>query len=401
MDEYESLGHMKEVPPTRIPTDHYFIPHHCVLKPESSTTKLRVVFDASCKTTSNKSLNDILYAGPTVQSELFAILLRFRTHKYVFTADIEKMYRQNLPLGAAVLKHDFYVDDCLTGANSIPEAVQIQQELNKILLPAGFKLRKWCSNNDEVLAQIPNEDIVNHVKLDETLQHYSVKTLGLIWVPNKDQLCGRSQKSEASTITKRVVSSEASQIFDPLGLFAPVVVKAKIFMQSLWELKMGWDDELPQLLQTEWKNYRADLQALNNLQIPRHIFDGKVPINQEIHTFVDASERAYGAAIYVRATYKNNQVSVRLLCSKSRVAPTAKETLPRLELCAAVLGAELTHREQQQQQQHVVTSPGGALQPTNDAIVHDNMWLTSSGALKLPISLPTSPKRNPAQRFGF
>ncbi|XP_070140474.1 uncharacterized protein [Drosophila kikkawai] len=252
--------------------------------------------------------------------------------------------KKNLPLGAAVLKHDFYVDDCLTGANSIPEAVQIQQELNKILLPAGFKLRKWCSNNDEVLAQIPKEDIVKHVKLDETLQHYSVKTLGLIWVPNKDQLCGRSQKSEASTITKRVVSSEASQIFDPLGLFAPVVVKAKIFMQSLWELKMGWDDELPQLLQTEWKNYRADLQALNNLQIPRHIFDGKVPINQEIHTFVDASERAYGAAIYVRATYKNNQVSVRLLCSKSRVAPTAKETLPRLELCAAVLGAELTHR---------------------------------------------------------
>nr|XP_041630558.1 uncharacterized protein LOC121502008 [Drosophila kikkawai] len=295
MDEYEGLGHMKEVPPTRIPTDHYFIPHHCVLKPESSTTKLRVVFDASCKTTSNKSLNDILYAGPT-----------------------------NLPLGAAVLKHDFYVDDCLTGANSIPEAVQIQQELNKILLPAGFKLRKWCSNNDEVLAQIPKEDVVSYVKLDETLQHYSVKTLGLIWVPNKDQLCGRSQKSEASTITKRVVSSEASQIFDPLGLFAPVVVKAKIFMQSLWELKMGWDDELPQLLQTEWKNYRADLQALNNLQIPRHIFDGKVPINQEIHTFVDASERAYGAAIYVRATYKNNQVSVRLLCSKSRVAPTAK-----------------------------------------------------------------------------
>nr|XP_041632303.1 uncharacterized protein LOC121502668 [Drosophila kikkawai] len=252
--------------------------------------------------------------------------------------------KKNLPLGAAVLKHDFYVNDCLTGANSIPEAVQIQQELNKILLPAGFKLRKWCSNNDEVLAQIPKEDIVNHVKLDETLQHYSVKTLGLIWVPNKDQLCGRSQKSEASTITKRVVSSEASQIFDLQGLFAPVVVKAKIFMQNLWQLKMGWDDELPQLLQTEWKNYRTDLQALNNLQIPRHIFDGKVPINQEIHTFVDASERAYGAAIYVRATYKSNQVSVRLLCSKSRVAPTAKETLPRLELCAAVLGAELTHR---------------------------------------------------------
>ncbi|KAH8233851.1 hypothetical protein KR032_011452, partial [Drosophila birchii] len=232
----------------------------------------------------------ILYAGPTVQSELFAILLRFRTHRYVFTADIEKMYRQvwmhpdhqlnqlivwrkkpsddlkfyrlktvtygttlapflatkcldylsqkaknHLPLGSSVLKHDFYVDDCLTGADSIPEAVQIQQKLNKILLPSGFKLRKWCSNNSEVLSQIPKEDIdiVSNVKLDETLQQYSVKTLGLFWMPQKDQLCGRSQKSEASTITKRVVSSESSQIFDPLGLFAPVVVKAKMFMQTL------------------------------------------------------------------------------------------------------------------------------------------------------------------------
>ncbi|KAH8249857.1 hypothetical protein KR032_001822, partial [Drosophila birchii] len=236
----------------------------------------------------------ILFAGHTVQSELFAILLRFRTHRYVFTADIEKMYRQlwmhpdhqfhqllvwrkkpsddlkfyrlktvtygttsapflatkcldylsekaknRLQLGSSVLKHDFYVDDCLTGADSIPEAVQIQQESNKILLPSGFKLQKWCFNNSEVLSQIPKEDIVSNVKLDETLQQYSVKTLGLFWMPQKDQLfmlrqlCGRSQKSKASTITKRVVSSESSQIFDPLGLFTPVVVKAKIFMQTL------------------------------------------------------------------------------------------------------------------------------------------------------------------------
>nr|XP_044249370.1 uncharacterized protein LOC123002807 [Drosophila takahashii] len=215
MNEYEALGHMKQVHQTDIPANHYFIPHHCVLKPESSTTKLRVVFDASCKTTSNKSLNDILYAGPTVQSELFAILLRFRTHKYVFTADIEKMYRQvwihpddqyhqlivwrmnpsddlkyyrlktvtygttsapflatkcldylsekakdQFPLGSSALKHDFYVDDCLTGANSVAEAVQIQRELNKILLPSGFKLRKWCSNNGQILTDVPEADTI-------------------------------------------------------------------------------------------------------------------------------------------------------------------------------------------------------------------------------------------------
>ena len=94
MKEYEQLGHMKEVEPKHVPKQHYFIPHHCVLKPENTTTKLRVVFDASAKSSSGKSLNDILHAGPVVQNDLFSILLRFRMHKYVFTADIEKMYRQ-------------------------------------------------------------------------------------------------------------------------------------------------------------------------------------------------------------------------------------------------------------------------------------------------------------------
>ncbi|XP_037927016.1 uncharacterized protein LOC119661654 [Hermetia illucens] len=78
MKEYLDLGHMKEVNPDQIPHPHYFLPHHCVLKPDSTSTKLRVVFDASAKTSTNVSLNNILHVGPTVQDELFTILLRFR-----------------------------------------------------------------------------------------------------------------------------------------------------------------------------------------------------------------------------------------------------------------------------------------------------------------------------------
>jgi len=77
-----------------VPRNHYFIPHHCVLKPYSSTTKLRVVFDASAPSSTGNSLNNILRVGTTVQSDLLSILLRFRTHCFVFTADVEKMYRQ-------------------------------------------------------------------------------------------------------------------------------------------------------------------------------------------------------------------------------------------------------------------------------------------------------------------
>ena len=86
ISEYESLNHMSLV--ENIETPHYYLPHHSVVKPDSSTTKLRVVFDGSAKSSSGYSLNDLLMSGPVVQNELFAVLLRFRAHKYAFSADV-------------------------------------------------------------------------------------------------------------------------------------------------------------------------------------------------------------------------------------------------------------------------------------------------------------------------
>lgn len=93
MQEYEHLEHMSEV--TK-PERGCYLPHHAVIKESSETTKLRVVFDASAKTSTGVSFNDIQHVGPVVQDDLFSILLRFRQHKYVVTADVEKMYRQIL-----------------------------------------------------------------------------------------------------------------------------------------------------------------------------------------------------------------------------------------------------------------------------------------------------------------
>ncbi|XP_036346530.1 uncharacterized protein LOC118755825 [Rhagoletis pomonella] len=78
MEEYENLRQMTQVDIDSISKPRYFIPHHCIVRPESRTTKLRVVFDASAKSSTGMSLNDLMYTGPTVQSELFTILLRFR-----------------------------------------------------------------------------------------------------------------------------------------------------------------------------------------------------------------------------------------------------------------------------------------------------------------------------------
>lgn len=73
-----------------------YLPHHCVLKPSSETTKLRIVFDASCRSSTRVALNDILMVGPTVQQDLFSIILRFRSFRFVLSTDITKMYRQIL-----------------------------------------------------------------------------------------------------------------------------------------------------------------------------------------------------------------------------------------------------------------------------------------------------------------
>ncbi|XP_037929954.1 uncharacterized protein LOC119664555, partial [Teleopsis dalmanni] len=390
MDDYESLGHMEKVCPKDVKGAQYFIPHHCVLKPDSTTTKLRVVFDASAKTSSGLALNDILHKGPTVQSDLFSILLRFRIHRFVFTADIEKMYRQiqvhdedtaqqliiwrksaddsiqyyrlktvtygtksapylatkclqhlakhnmtNYPLGAPALLNDFYVDDCLSGTNSIITALDTQQQLSELLSKSGFKLRKWCSNNTRLLQNIPIEDQEINLDLDDSAIK-PTKTLGIIWLPKSDEFCGKAE-----------MSSDLARIFDPLGIFGPITVTAKIFMQELWQQNYSWDAELLPQAQLEWKRFRNDLQTLNTVKVPRHIFNSTVPCSIQLHVFTDASEKAYGAAMYMRAIYNDKTITSRLLCAKSRIAPLKKQTLPRLELCAALLGVELAERVKQ------------------------------------------------------
>lgn len=86
------MGHMAKA--NHSSGDCYYMPHHAVLKPDSTSTKLRVVFDASAKTPKNISLNQLMLAGPRLQDDLASILLRWRLHRYVVSADVEKIYRQ-------------------------------------------------------------------------------------------------------------------------------------------------------------------------------------------------------------------------------------------------------------------------------------------------------------------
>ncbi|GBM00440.1 hypothetical protein AVEN_179245-1 [Araneus ventricosus] len=114
-------------------------------------------------------------------------------------------------------------------------------------------------------------------------------------------------------------------------------------MQELWRLKLDWNDSLSIQLESQWKRFVTFLSTINTLNIPRYILlDYALKI--ELHGFADATEKAYGAAIYVRCLSNSGEISTNLLCSKSRIAPLKSITIPRLELCAAVLLAKLAQK---------------------------------------------------------
>lgn len=121
--------------------------------------------------------------------------------------------------------------------------------------------------------------------------------------------------------------------WDPLGFIGPVTTAGKIVVRKLHANKMGWDTRLPDIMLKTWESWRKDLCALQNLRIPRWIEPRRIVA---VHGFADASELAYGAVVY--ADYG---AEMAILASKSRVAPLKSPTIPRLELCAALLLAKL------------------------------------------------------------
>lgn len=400
MEEYEKAGHMVKVAneEERQITKLFYLPHHPILKASSLTTKLRVVFDASAKSSTGIALNDVLMRGPTIQDELFSILLRFRKHQYVITADIEKMFRQiaihpedqdlqrivwrpspsvnlqsyrlttvtygttsasfmatqciavlaeeskeSYPEASSAIRHDFYMDDLMTGAETIEECISLQAQISSIFDAAKMPIRKWCSNSNKILASfqaIKREPLY----IIRTEPDDIIKSLGLCWKPIRDQL-GFNVVSIPTRVkmTKRMLLSDLNKIFDPLGFLAPVLIKGKIFLQQLWQLKVEWDKPLAEEIKFKWESFYQDLEELGSLHIPRKC-KPKSSDKFELHGFCDASQEAYGACIYVRTKDCDGQWHSHLLCSRTRVAPLKGVTIPRLELCGALILMQLAKK---------------------------------------------------------
>lgn len=396
MLEYETLNHMEKLGeyPHAIPRNAYFFPHHGVLRENSTTTKLRVVFDGGNRKPPQTSINDELSSGPALQNELPTILTRWRRHRVGFTADLEKMFRQinvcpehqpfqcilwrdatdkicvyslrtvtygttsapylairvlqqlatdeekHFPEASQILREDTYVDDVISGVDTPQEAVKLQKQLSQLLKSGGFHLRKWNSNSTELMETIPNEDreIQNLFPIQKPKMP---KALGINWDTIEDTFCFTINFNISENITKSSLLSDASKIFDPLGWISATTIIAKIIFQQLWKLKIEWNDVLPEEMQRVWIQFRNKLKSLEEIKIPRWIGYRPTTSIIELHAFSDASTLAYAAVVYARIINESGEILINLLQAKTKVVPLKSETIPRLELNAAELLAKL------------------------------------------------------------
>lgn len=178
----------------------------------------------------------------------------------------------------------------------------------------------------------------------ELSKEADAKVLGLRWITATDELTFRVVKPcMPKQPTKRQVLSEVAKLYDPNGLLAPIIIIAKLMIQDLWHLGIEWDEKIPVSMCADWSKFYNSLDQLQQVKVHRWLGINRAS-KVQLHGFADASERAYGAVVYVRVTDESGSVQCHLVTSKSRVTPSKTLSIPRLELAAAELLSRLMQR---------------------------------------------------------
>ncbi|XP_077971754.1 uncharacterized protein LOC144425871 [Styela clava] len=395
MEEYISNGHASRIWDNKL--EHtkktWYLPHHC------TGGKFRIVFDASARY-QDTSLNDNILCGPSQTNSLIGVLSRFPQEKIAVVADIKSMYHQVLvtpedrealrflwwpdgdlkqpvaeyqmnvhlfggnwsPSVACyalkrvaednanhedeetlnAIRKSFYVDDLERSEPTVPLALKRIKEVRGLLENGGFRLSKFSSNSIEVMNSIPEVDRAvssENLNLDKVS---SQKVLGLSWNIPLDSFVFEVDIQQKPH-TRRGLLSMLSQVFDPLGMLGPFLLPMKKLLQRLCAQDLGWDDDLPMDAIKLWENWIGQLSELAKVRVPRWLHGTRYEsCKMQLHTFCDASESGLGAVSYVRVVCTSGAVQCEFVAGKSRVTPLKAVSIPRLELCAAVVAAKLS-----------------------------------------------------------
>lgn len=362
----------------------YYISHHAVLTPQKKSTPVRIVFNSS-EVYKGFCLNECWLKGPNLFNDLCGILMRFREQPVAICGDISKMYHRisipveeqhvhrflwralelnrvpdtyvktvltfgdkpapamaqivlqktatefesDYPLECNIIKKNSYMDDICHSLDSKELAEAVMKNIDFILRSGGFTVKEWISNVFDY-----DENAVE-------------KVLGIQWWLSEDFLSINYDTNlpglmKPCKLSKRIILSKVSKIYDPLGLVAPFTIRAKIGIQELWLASLEWDDKVSDNVTELWLKFFDELGKLGGVKFKRCTKPPNAVGKPMLCLFCDASEKAFGACAYIRWLLSDNTYFVSLLLAKSRVAPLKLLTIPRLELQGAVLAARLS-----------------------------------------------------------
>lgn len=263
-------------------------------------------------------------------------------------------YVDEYPQASQFIVKNSYVDDILASVKSLDVAKQLMKDVEFVLYQGGFKVKHWKISGEEH----EFEETVTPPRLDKE------KVLGVVWHPRADCFSfevkinfycrsnkvpvvpkltpERLQSEMPQSMTMRLLLSQIASQYDPLGLIAPVTLRGKLMMRDLvGRGSYGWDDVIPAPARTEWLEYFTSLFTIEQLHFPRAI-KPKIAIGHPtIIVFSDSSSVAFGTCAYIRWDLSDETFFSQLLMAKTRLAPLRQLTIPRLELCGALVGARL------------------------------------------------------------
>ncbi|XP_037528681.1 uncharacterized protein LOC119405929 [Rhipicephalus sanguineus] len=400
MKELFFKGHAEEAPPLNADEECWYLPIFGVHHPQKPD-QIRVVFDSSAQH-EVVSLNGVLLTGPDLTNNLVGILIRFRQEPVAITADIEQMFYNfavredhqnylrflwfkdndisreimecrmkvhvfgNSPSPAVAtyglrrtaqeaaqqfgedakrfVERDFYVDDALKSLPCEEDAISLLQRTQEMLATSNIRLHKIASNRQNVLNAFSPQDRAQGLRSLDFNKDASPmqRSLGLLWDVGNDTFVFRAPLQDRP-YTRRGVLSTVNSLFDPLGFVAPITIQGKNLLRDLVTEGYDWDTPLSDERKQSWDEWKNSLQALHHLHVRRTYVPNSTAeaATREIHVFSDASTGAIAAVAYLRVTDRQGNTNVGFVMGKAKLAPQPDHTVPRLELCAAVLAVEM------------------------------------------------------------
>ena len=251
-------------------------------------------------------------------------------------------WKHEAPEAVEALKKSLYVDDIISGGNTVEEAKQRKSEVTHTLGDATFSLHKWASNASELDgsgSSKQNGDEQTAAKQQLGVTPTETKILGTPWDKEKDTL-SMITRSRSMIATKRNILSRLAKIYDPIGVASPLLLQGKQMYREVCDLKLPWDAELKGVIKQRWERWENTLPE--EVTVPRAVAPFQESIGtMEIHGFGDASGEGLCAVVYT-VTKQPSGMTQLLLASKARLAKRGM-TIPRLELVAAHMAANIVN----------------------------------------------------------